>query len=215
MQQSNNVHKLRYREVNRYATQDFNSGKILLHHTFEIPLTKIKKACLVDVISPEGRFTWLNLNKRKRIKGIKSKYTVEMIIPKTDPEIKHLWNVILAAAKQKHGDNPAEWALLLGYPIKDGDEYVVQGRGQHYAGHWVISSAVSTKTPIKCQKSTPPLNVKASTIYPGCYGRIKFTVLGYDLVCGSSKGVTLFFDSIMKTREGEALTINQELIRKQ
>ncbi len=197
-----NQFQQRSEDANRFAFQDPQTGRVMLHNTFEVPLNGINDAPLYEVPSPEGRFVWAHIAAPRAYKNNAPKYSVEMIIPKTDQQgMMSLWASILAAAKKKHGEQIQNWALVLGYPIKDGDEYVAKGKGQHYANHWVITSAV--KDPIRCYNANAQPLMDISQIYAGCWGRIRFNVSGYDIDGG--KGVTYYFDSVMKTRDDERL----------
>lgn len=183
--------------ANRHAAL-CNDGRIFLHHTFEL-LPEIKQIPKDTITTIDGQFTWVNIKKPKKYsENDPGKYSIEMIIPKTDPEIMNLWNIIHAVAKTNFGEL-GNWAMTTGFPIKNGDEYVYKERGDHYAGHWVIA-AVNKEKPSNFDPATHLIQ-NANDVYVGCKGRVRLKVWAYNPEVSDVKGVTFTLKAAMRTEE--------------
>jgi hypothetical protein len=147
------------------------------------------------------RFSYLNAWEPKSINGGDEKYSVSLIIPKTDTKTITEIKAAIEAAKQegkaKLGDKiPAN----LKTPLRDGDEE--RPDDEAYKNSYFIN-ANSKERPQVVDK-----NVKAildqSEVYSGCYG--KASVSFYVFNTNGNKGVACGLGNIQKIKDGEPLS---------
>ncbi len=161
----------------------------------------------MKVLTGEVRLSYCNLTTpRVSQQGGEPKYTVTLLIPKTDAATKADIDAAIQAAavealaKVWNGVRPPQ----LRIPIYDGDSVRPSGVpfGEECKGHWVMAASTKNKPQvvgmdnINCDLS--PLD-----IYSGMYARVTVRFFGYSN--NGNKGVGCGLGNVMKTRDGERL----------
>lgn len=134
------------------------------------------------------------------------KYSVTILIPKTDVAVKENIDAsIEAAAKDAQnkiwgGVRPPKMPI----PIHDGDGLRENGTpyGPECKGHWVITASTKNK-PQVVHQSDIRTEILPQDIYSGMYARVTINFYGYGN--GGMRGIGCGLGNVMKTRDGEPL----------
>lgn len=158
------------------------------------------------VLTGEVRLSYANLiTPRAAQQGGEPKYSVTLLIPKTDTATLKDIELSMNAAyedgvsKKWGGAHPQKKIIL-----HDGDGLRPSGLpfGDECKGHFVITASTKNKPQVvgidnvKCE-------LAPNDIYSGMYARVTLNFFPYDTA--GSKGVGCGLGNVMKTRDGEAL----------
>lgn len=152
------------------------------------------------------RFSYANLfTPKANDDGTPGKYSVTLLIPKTDKTTLTKIKDAIAAAKavyvKKNPGRPLPTNLKT--TIHDGDGERPSGGpfGEECKGHMVIT--VSSKNqPVLVNADKTPITVPTE-LYSGCYGRAVISFYVYDTA--GNKGVSAGLNGVMKLSDGEPL----------
>ena len=162
----------------------------------------------MKVLTGEVRLSYCNLTTPRAAKqGGEPKYSVTILIPKTDVSTKADIDAAIQAAAQEaltkvwNGARPP----MLAVPIWDGDGVRKSGVpfGDECKGHWVMTASTKNKPQvvgidnINCE-------LAPSDIYSGMYGRVTIRFFGYSN--SGNKGIGCGLGNVLKTRDGEPLS---------
>ena len=162
----------------------------------------------MKVLTGEVRLSYCNLTTPRAAKqGGEPKYSVTILIPKTDVATKADIDAAIQAAAQEaltkvwNGARPP----MLAVPIWDGDGVRKSGVpfGDECKGHWVMTASTKNKPQvvgidnINCE-------LAPSDIYSGMYGRVTIRFFGYSN--SGNKGIGCGLGNVLKTRDGEPLS---------
>ena len=153
------------------------------------------------VITGEVRLSYANLFEAKSIQGSKPKYSVSLIIPKSDQatlaKIEAAIDAAIEAGTAKFGGKrPNKAALKL--PLRDGD---TERDDEAYANSMFVN-ANSTTPPQVVDESLAPI-LDRSQVYSGCYGRASITFYAFNT--NGNKGIACGLGNVQKLRDGEPL----------
>lgn len=135
------------------------------------------------------------------INGGEPKYSVSVLIPKTDKETINAINKAVDAAIEEGlakfgGKKPNKAAIKL--PLRDGD---TERDDEAYKGHYFIN-ANSKTAPQIVDKAVKPI-LDREEVYSGCYGRVSLNLFAYN--SNGNKGVACGLGNIQKIKDGPAL----------
>jgi len=135
------------------------------------------------------------------INGGAKKYSVSVLIPKTDTETVSAINAAIDAAIEEGvakfgGKKPNKAAIKL--PLRDGD---VERDDEAYKGYWFIN-ANSTTAPQIVDRQVKPI-LDRSEVYSGCYARVSLNFFAFN--SNGNKGIACGLGNIQKVRDGEPL----------
>lgn len=135
------------------------------------------------------------------INGGEPKYSVSVLIPKTDKAtINAISNAVDAAIEDGvskfGGKKPNKAAIKL--PLRDGD---LERDDEAYKGHYFIN-ANSKTAPQIVDKAVKPI-LDREEVYSGCYGRVSLNFYAFN--SNGNKGVACGLGNIQKIRDGESL----------
>ena len=159
----------------------------------------------MKVLTGEVRLSYCNLTTpRASQQGGEPKFSVTLLIPKTDTTTKADIDAAINAAAQEALTktwNGARPPVL----IHDGDGVRQSGVpfGDECKGHWVITASTKNKPQvvgidnINCE-------LAPSDIYSGMYGRVTIRFFGYSN--SGNKGIGCGLGNVLKTRDGEPLS---------
>lgn len=165
----------------------------------------------MKVLTGEVRLSYCNLTTpRASQQGGEPKFSVTLLIPKTDTTTKADIDAAINAAAQEaltktwNGARPPVLNVLK-VPIHDGDGVRQSGVpfGDECKGHWVITASTKNKPQvvgidnINCE-------LAPSDIYSGMYGRVTIRFFGYSN--SGNKGIGCGLGNVLKTRDGEPLS---------
>lgn len=159
------------------------------------------------VLTGEVRLSYVNLvTPKAQNPGDSPKYSVQLLIPKTDTAtVQDIMNSIEAAAQkavnEKWGGVRPNFAPIM----HDGDG-VKPDAGTPYApeckGHWVLNASSNTK-PEVVDISNINCPLAPQDIYSGMYARVTINFYGYK---NRKTGVGCGLGNVLKTRDGEPLS---------
>lgn len=154
----------------------------------------------MKVITGKVRFSYANVWEAKSINGSDPKYSVSLIIPKSDKATLKKINTAIEEAKKEGvaklgGKIPAN----LKTPLRDGD--IDRPEDEAYANSYFINANSNTKPGIVDKDVQPILD--QSEFYSGCYGRASIIFYAYN--ANGNKGIACGLQNLQKIEDGEPL----------
>lgn len=154
----------------------------------------------------EVRFSYAHVfEPRQSDNGGEPKYSVCILIPKTDKATVALVREAVAAAEEK--GKTSKWGGKLpakrGNPLRDGDE---EEKGPEYEGMYFVNASTSCKNKpgvrvLEGGKVVEALDTE--DFYSGCWGAVTVNFFPYD--SSGNKGVGAGLNNLIKTRDDERL----------
>ncbi|MDO5027557.1 MAG: DUF2815 family protein [Tissierellia bacterium] len=162
-----------------------------------------------NVTTGEVRLSYVNLfQPRAAQTGQEEKYSVTILLPKSDVQTKQRIDAAIEAAKQKGAADKWGGTIppVVHTVIHDGDGVKPSDGtpfGQECKGHWVFTASSKKDYPpeVVDQQLNPIIN--QSEIYSGCYARVNINFFPYKF--GNNKGVGCGLGPVQKLRDGEPL----------
>jgi len=153
------------------------------------------------VITGKVRLSYAHIWKPVAIsEGQEPKYSVCLLIPKSDKETLRKIKAAIMAAKERGksiwgGKIPANLKL----PLRDGDED--RPDQPEYAGHYFINAS-SKMQPGIVDKNVQPI-LDSTEVYSGCYARVSINFFPYNQA--GNKGIGCGLNNIQKIADGDYL----------
>lgn len=140
-----------------------------------------------------------------RDQNAESKYSVTVLLPKTDTATIQRIKVAIEAAKQEGLSSKFNGVIppILPIPIYDGDGVRPsdgQPFGEECRGHLVFTA--STKRPPQVVDAQLNPIINQSEVYSGMYARVSVNFFPYNT---SKKGIGCGLNNVQKLRDGESL----------
>lgn len=164
---------------------------------------------LTNVTTGEVRLSYCHLFKPyAAMIGQEEKYSVTVLVPKTDVDTMNRINAAIEAAKQRgiaekwNGQCPP----IVPTPVHDGDGTRPSDGmefGAECKGHWVFTASAKVDYPPEVVDLVGNPIINQSEVYSGMYGKVNVNFFPYSF--GGKKGVGCGLGPVMKTRDGEAL----------
>jgi len=161
---------------------------------------------MLKLVTPEFRGSFVHLVEPHAIKAApgekqnEPRYSITIVIAKTDPFWKKVDALIEETAKAKWGKIPPK----MKSPKKDGDEGDADGNARpEFAGNWSVN-ATSKNKPGIVDVNLSPIMV-GDEIYSGAWYRASIRAYAWDHPTGG-KGVSIALDNAMKTKDDEAFS---------
>lgn len=164
---------------------------------------------LCNVTTGEVRMSYAHLFKPyAAMQGQEEKYSVTVLVPKTDVDTMNRINAAIEAAKQRgisekwNGQCPP----MVPTPVYDGDGVRPSDGmafGPECKGHWVFTSSAKADYPPEIVDKMGNPIINQSEVYSGMYGRVNVTFYPYSF--GGKKGIGCGLGPVQKTRDGEPL----------
>lgn len=148
------------------------------------------------------RLSFANVWEPKSINGGAEKFSVSLIIPKSDTKtidaIHRAVDVAIEEGRGKFGGKiPSKAALKL--PLRDGD--IDRPGDEAYADSYFVN-ANSNSAPDIVDKSLNPI-MSRSEVYSGVYARVSINFYAFN--SNGNRGVACGLGNIQKVRDGEPL----------
>lgn len=160
------------------------------------------KANPTKVITGVVRLSYANVWEPKSINGGTEKFSVSMIIPKSDTKTINAINAAVDAAIEEGrgkfgGKIPNRAALKL--PLRDGD--VDRPDDEAYKDSYFVN-ANSNSAPEIVDKALDPV-MSRSEVYSGVYARVSVNFYAFN--SNGNRGIACGLGNIQKVRDGEPL----------
>ena len=164
----------------------------------------IKVSSTKVITGRNTRFSYCSVWEPKSINGGEPRYSVSLLIPKSDKDTVAKINAAVEAAYHEgeaklkgKGNLPPMKAIKL--PLRDGD--VERPDDPAYAGCWFLN-ANSTRPVGIVDASCSPI-MDRSEFYSGCYGRASVTFFAFCV--NGNRGIACGLNNLQKLRDGEPL----------
>jgi len=146
------------------------------------------------------RFSYANVHQAVSVNGSDLKYSVSIIIPKSDKKtIKKVKDAIQKATQENKDKFGGKVPSNLKTPLRDGD--VDREDDEAYADSYFINANSKIKPGIVDADLNPIMD--QSEFYSGCYGRVSLTFYGFNV--NGNRGIAAGLQNIMKTDDGDPL----------
>jgi len=164
--------------------------------------TTAKRTNPTKVVTGVVRLSYANVWEPKSINGGAEKYSVSLIIPKSDTKtlsaINEAVNAAIEEGRGKFGGKiPNKAALKL--PLRDGD--IDRPDDEAYANSYFINANSITAPQIVDRNVNPIL--ERSEVYSGVYARVGINFYAFN--SNGNKGIACGLGNIQKIRDGEPL----------
>ena len=155
------------------------------------------------VVTSVVRLSYANVWEPKSINGGAEKYSVSLIIPKSDTKtltaIQKAIDVAIEEGRGKFGGKiPNKSALKL--PLRDGD--IDRPDDEAYANCYFVN-ANSTTAPQIVDRAVQPI-LDRGEVYSGCYARVSINFYAFNT--NGNRGVACGLGNIQKVKEGDPLS---------
>ena len=157
------------------------------------------------ITGPETRWSYANVWQPKAIDGGTPKYSVSLIIPKSDTKtIEKVRAAIQAAYDEGQGKLKGNGKSVpplssIKTPLRDGD--VERPDDEAYANSFFIN-ANSASAPGIVDAACQPI-IDTSEVYSGVYGRASINFYAFN--ANGNKGIACGLNNLQKIRDGESL----------
>ena len=153
------------------------------------------------VVTGVVRLSYEHVWEPASVNGSTPKYSVSLIIPKSDTKTiaainAAIENAIKNGAGKFVGKVPPKGALKL--PLRDGD---LEREDEAYRDSYFIN-ANSTTPPQIVDRAVQPI-MDRNEVYSGCYARVSINFYAFN--SNGNKGVACGLGNIQKVRDGESL----------
>ena len=156
----------------------------------------------------EARLSYVHLfEPYSSMAGQDPKYSVTVLIPKSNTAAKRQIDDAIEAAKQIGIQN--KWGgqapAVVATTIHDGDGVKQNGEayGDECRGHWVLNCNANATHPPKIVNLARQPIIDQSEVYSGMYGWVNINFFPY--FNSLKKGIGCGLNAVMKTRDGEPL----------
>ena len=157
------------------------------------------------ITGPETRWSYANVWDPKSIDGSNPKYSISLIISKTDTKtIEDIKKAIQAAyeegsAKLKGNGKSVPPLSAIKNPLRDGD--IEKPDDEAYANAYFINANSSSAPGIVDENVQPIIN--RSEVYSGVYGRASINFYAFNV--NGNRGIACGLNNLQKIRDGEPL----------
>ena len=157
------------------------------------------------ITGPETRWSYVNAWEPKSINGGTPKYSVSLIIPKSDTKTVEKINAAIKAAyeegagKLKGNGKSVPPMAAIKLPLRDGD--IERPDDEAYAGCWFVN-ANNTAAPGIVDAERQPI-LDRSEVYSGVYGRASISFYAFN--SSGNKGIACSLNNLQKIADGEPL----------
>jgi hypothetical protein len=155
---------------------------------------------VANLITGKVRLSYVHLWEPVSINGGAEKYSVSLIIPKSDTgTIKAIQDAVEQAkqdGKVKFGGKIPEKLKL---PLRDGD--IERSDDEAYANSYFLN-ANSVEAPHIVDRKVQPI-LDRNEIYSGCYARVSISLYAFN--SNGNKGIACGLGNIQKIADGEPL----------
>ena len=157
------------------------------------------------ITGPDTRLSYANVWEAKSINGGTPKFSVSLIIPKSDTRtLNKIKAAIEAAYKEGEGKLKGNGKTVpplssIKQPLRDGD--IERPDDEAYANAYFVNANSATAPGIVDSNLDPIL--ERSEVYSGVYGRASINFYAFN--SNGNKGIACGLNNLQKIRDGESL----------
>ena len=156
----------------------------------------------IKVVTGKVRLSYVTLfAARAQKEGQKAKFSVLLLIPKSDTKTVADIRAGVEAAKQEGATQHFGGKVPAGLrtPLRDGD---LEKDDPEYKGHWFMNCSSMNRPQVVDQSLQPILD--ADRVYSGCYGRVSIDLYAYNQ--SGNKGIAAGLNNVQFLADGEPLS---------
>lgn len=163
-----------------------------------------KKITDTNIRIGEVRFSYAHVfEPRRSDNGGDEKYSVCVLIPKTDKATVDMVKSAIAAAEEK--GKSSKWGGKIpakrNCPLRDGDE---EEKGPEYEGMYFLNASCKTKPGVRVLEGGRVVEaLDSEDFYSGCWGAVTLNFFPYD--SNGNRGTGTGLNNLIKTRDDERL----------
>ena len=152
------------------------------------------------ITGPNTRWSYANVWEPKSINGSTPKYSVSLIIPKSDKvTVEKIKKAIQAAYEEGQSKLKGNGKTVLKTPLRDGD--LERPDDETYANSYFINANSATAPGIvDADRNTI---IDRSEVYSGVYGRASINLYAFN--SNGNKGIACGLNNLQKIKDGEPL----------
>ena len=140
---------------------------------------------------------------RKKENGEDGSFSVQVLLPKNDPQVKKFEMLVDQALSEKHGEQAIKKKARYKLPLRDGDE---ERDGEEYEGMYFFNCNGGKRPGIVNDKNEPADQADLEELcYSGAYFHVSVNVYGFDAKDGGKPGVAVGLNNIMLRKKGVRL----------
>lgn len=157
------------------------------------------------ITGPDTRWSYANVWEAKSINGGTPKFSVSLIIPKSDTKTLNRIKAAIEAAykegesKLKGNGKTVPPLSSIKQPLRDGD--IERPDDEAYANAYFVNANSATAPGIVDSNLDPIL--ERSEVYSGVYGRASINFYAFN--SNGNKGIACGLNNLQKIRDGESL----------
>lgn len=168
-------------------------------------------AAVKNLVTPEVRFSFVNIWKARLNDQGKAKYSLTLLFPLrstlSGPALAE-YDAFMALAKsecervaaEKWGADKNKWPSGLRTPFRLQDDHVDKYEG--YVKDAIFMNVSSDQKPQVVDENVVDI-IDPAKVYSGCYGRASLRAFAYE--AKGNKGVSFGLQNVQKLRDGESL----------
>jgi hypothetical protein len=165
-------------------------------------MAEVKEAAATKIVTGKVRFSYLHVFEPQAVQeGGDKKYSVSLIIPKSDKALVAKITAAINAAKEagKSSKFGGKVPANLKTPLRDGD--VERPEDDVYANAYFINASAKNQ-PGLVDKNLQKI-IDQSELYSGCFGRASITFYAFNT--SGNKGIAAGLNNLQKLEDGEPL----------
>ncbi len=157
------------------------------------------------ITGPKTRWSYANVWEAKSVNGSAPKFSVSLIVPKSDTATVAKVKAAIEAAykegesKLKGNGRTVPALSVIKNPLRDGD--IERPDDPAYANAYFINANSATAPGIVDAACNPIMN--RSEVYSGVYGRASITMYAFN--SNGNRGIACGLNNLQKIRDGEPL----------
>lgn len=140
---------------------------------------------------------------RKKDNGEPGNYSLQVLLPKNDPQVKKLQRIVDKVLVDKFGEAAAKKKARYKLPLRDGDE---ERDSEEYEGMFFLN-ANSGRRPGIVNRNNEPADADdlEEYGYSGAYYHVSVNVYAFDAKDGGKPGIAIGLNNVMLRKKGERL----------
>ena len=156
---------------------------------------------MAHLVTGKVRLSYEHIWEPASINDSDEKYSVSLIIPKSDKKtIQEIKDAVKSAKQEGKSKFDGKIPANLKHPLKDGD--IEKPDEEAYKDSYFVN-ANSNERPQIVDKSVNPI-LDQSEVYSGCYGKVSINFYAFN--SDGNKGIACGLGNIQKIRDGEPLS---------